>query len=128
MNNNTNKELEGWFSKVKSLAKKALVGVALMSIFATLVIVGYEQVDDRIEKKWRDLTVTEYVSANASTTVEITSDEERLIEKYKDSDEAQQLIEAWAKGKAADDMRERAEQLSQDARAVSMGFTQTDEL
>ncbi len=119
-----NRDNQGRFARarfaLKNLAKKAVY----LSMFALIAIVAWERIDDRVESKWHDLTVTEYVAATTSP-IKITSDEEKLIDKYRNSNEAQTLVDAWAKGKAAEDMRIRAEELAEDARADSMGFTLT---
>lgn len=116
-----NRDTQGRFARTKYFIRSLCIKASYLSIFALVAIIAWERIDDRVEQKWHDLTVTEYVAT--TTTVKITSDEEKLIEKYKDSDEAQKLIDAWAKGKAAEDMRARAEELAEDARATSVGFT-----
>lgn len=105
-----------------NMIKKYTIMFAIVAVVSTF---AWEQVDDSIEAKWRELTTVEY-ARSASTTVErldTTSDEEKLITEYKESADAQKLVDAWAKGRAAEDMRARAEQLAEESRADSMSFS-----
>ncbi len=98
---------------------KQLIYIAIVSC---VVIVAWEQVDDTVEAKWAKLGTVDYTRATSSPAVELRSDEERRIEEIKKSKEAEQALDAYAKGVYAEELRNKAEELAQEARNATTSF------
>ncbi len=109
-------KIKNW---LRATVRKSLIALAV----ATLAIIGWEQIDDSVEAKVESLTTVKYERAATSTSpVELRSDEERRIDDIKKSDEAQAALEAYAKGVYAEELRKKAEDIAEEARAAQSSF------
>lgn len=92
--------------------------VAVVAAFVGIVL--WERIDDAIEEKWYDMTIIEYHRPTTTPEVILKSDEERRIEEIKNSKEAEDALNAYAKGVYAEELRVRSEALAEEARKATL--------